>query len=963
MKTKIFFSLMFLIVSMFLCVAHTAAEYEPYTQWGLPEGAKARLGKGSIENVMYSLDRTRLAIISSIGIGLYNAHTSEEIAFFRGSTHVFAVAFSPDSTTLAGGSENGDILLWDATSGTLKNTLEGHTDEIGSVAFSPDGTTLASTSTNLNGTDTAVRLWDVASGTNKAMLEGHTGVVQSIAFSPDGTTLAGGANILLNILSKIDSDLFTDLEDEDLVDVDVDAVWLWDVASGTLKNTLKGDMDLGWSFAFSIIFSPDGSTLAGSFDDGKVGLWDVTTGTLKNTFKGDTGIVWHLVFSPDGSTLAGSLDDGKVGLWDVTTGTSNATLEGHTNGVIKIVFSPDSSTLAIESWDNTVRLWDVTTGTLKAQREGHIIFSPDHTTYVGVSEDNSVQVWDEGVIEGYMSAVLSVVFSPDGTTLASGNWDGTVRLWDVTTGTLKATLEGHTDEVNIVVFSPDSTTLATASGSPSSVDTVVDLWDVATGTLKNTLEGHTSTVWSVVFSPNGTTLASASWDDTVRLWDVATGTLKNRLEHTRGVRSTVFSPDSMTLASGSDDGAVRLWDVTTGTLKNTLKGHEDVLIVPDVFSTNPVWSVDFSPDGTTLASGYENADILLWDVASGTLKNTLREHTYIVNNVIFSPDGTTLATESRDDTIRLWDVTSGTLKATLEGHTTGVFQSITFSPDGSTLASNRGGNPALSSEGDTVVRLWDVASGTLKNTLEGHTSVVQSIDFSPDGTTLASGSWDGTVLLWELPSTMVPVIQLQLTADVNKDGVVNIQDLVLVASRFGETGENEADVNGDGVVNIQDLVLVAGAFGEGAAAAPMAHNLSNLTPETVKQWLTAAEQMPFTDAISRRGIAVLEHLLATLTPKETALLANYPNPFNPETWIPYQLSKPTDVTLTIYAANGQVVRTLALGHQPAGMYQSRERAAYWDGRNQLGEPVASGVYFYTLTAGEFTATRKMLILK
>ena len=114
---------------------------------------------------------------------------------------------------------------------------------------------------------------------------------------------------------------------------------------------------------------------------------------------------------------------------------------------------------------------------------------------------------------------------------------------------------------------------------------------------------------------------------------------------------------------------------------------------------------------------------------------------------------------------------------------------------------------------------------------------------------------------------------------------------------------------------------MAGAFGD-AAAAPTAHNLSTLTPETVQQWLAEAEQREFTDAVSHRGIAVLEHLLAALIPKETALLANYPNPFNPETWIPYQLSKPTDVTVTIYAANGQVVRTLALGHQAAGIYQS-----------------------------------------
>ena len=97
--------------------------------------------------------------------------------------------------------------------------------------------------------------------------------------------------------------------------------------------------------------------------------------------------------------------------------------------------------------------------------------------------------------------------------------------------------------------------------------------------------------------------------------------------------------------------------------------------------------------------------------------------------------------------------------------------------------------------------------------------------------------------------------------------------------------------------------------------------------------------------------------------EKTALLPNYPNPFNPETWIPYQLSEPADVNISIYAVDGKLVRTLAFGHQPVGIYESKNRAAYWDGRNTLGEPVASGVYFYTLTAGDFTATRKMLIRK
>ena len=209
--------------------------------------------------------------------------------------------------------------------------------------------------------------------------------------------------------------------------------------------------------------------------------------------------------------------------------------------------------------------------------------------------------------------------------------------------------------------------------------------------------------------------------------------------------------------------------------------------------------------------------------------------------------------------------------------------------------------------------------------------------------------------------TAPPVV----SEDVNDDGVVDVQDLVYIAQRYGQTGTTPADVNDDGVVNIDDMILVAAALDADAAAAPSLHSdaLDVFSVAEVKLWLSQARQRDLTDPSVRRGILFLEQLLASMVPKETALLANYPNPFNPETWIPYQLAKDADVTLTIYAVNGHVVRRLALGHQPAGIYQNRSRAAYWDGRNAFGEPVASGVYFYVLTAGDFTATRKMLIRK
>ena len=197
--------------------------------------------------------------------------------------------------------------------------------------------------------------------------------------------------------------------------------------------------------------------------------------------------------------------------------------------------------------------------------------------------------------------------------------------------------------------------------------------------------------------------------------------------------------------------------------------------------------------------------------------------------------------------------------------------------------------------------------------------------------------------------------------DVNRDGEVNILDLIAVAQKFGQKDAGNADVDGDGAVSISDLVIVASALGE-AAAAPALRAKTRLTATTVAGWLTAAQRLT-PHAKYARGLRKLQNLHTLLDKPQTELLANYPNPFNPETWLPYRLADAAQVSINIYNAQGILVRTLALGHRSAGVYQDKGRAAYWNGRNAQGESVASGVYFYTLSAGDFTATRKMLLRK
>ena len=251
-------------------------------------------------------------------------------------------------------------------------------------------------------------------------------------------------------------------------------------------------------------------------------------------------------------------------------------------------------------------------------------------------------------------------------------------------------------------------------------------------------------------------------------------------------------------------------------------------------------------------------------------------------------------------------------------------------------------------------------SVTFKAKAGGETQVtLENFEFSSiSGAVIPSVPPDITITVGEYPAW-----------DVNQDGRVSVVDLVIVATDLGSDAPANlrTDVNRDGTINIQDLILVSQHLGESTdAAAPSiiaAINNEELTPAMIQTWITQAQTADDGSLTFQQGIANLERLLTLFIPEETALLHNYPNPFNPETWIPYQLAKPAEVTLTIYATNGVIVRTLELGHQPAGIYQYRSRAAYWDGKNELGESVASGIYFYTLTAGDFNATRKMMIRK
>ncbi|KUM93648.1 hypothetical protein AQI88_24840 [Streptomyces cellostaticus] len=599
------------------------------------------------------------------------SHTAESLARLRTDAYlplgrrllghadaVNSVAFSSDSHTLATGSSDGTVRVWDTATGTTRTRLTGLSGEVNSVAFSPDGNTIAT------GSSYSAWLWDAATGKPRTPLTGHTNTVFSVAFSPDGHTVA---------TASADG-----------------TARLWDANTGKPRTQLTGHTDT----VFSVAFSPDGHTVATASADGTARLWDANTGKPRIQLTGHTAQVVSVAFSPDGRTLATGGGDGAMQLWDATTGEPRTKVDVLTGTALSVAFSPDGRTLAIAGTNRLTRLWDVTTGAMSGSLIGHtdavnsVAFSPDGRTLATGSDDKTARLWNvttggDTSLVGHTGLVYSVAFSPDGKTLASSSADETARLWDVTTGKQRLILRGHDDLVLGVAFSPDGHTVATAGA-----DGTARLWDATTGKPRTNPLSDTTPLHSVAFSPDGHTLATGGRDGTVRLWDAATGKPRTKLAgHTDAVFSVAFSPDGHTLATGSVDKTARLWDVTTSKART--------IATPD-----QVDDVAFSPDGRTLATAIGDYTVRLWDASTRKTRTTLAGRTGRAESVAFSPDGHTLATADFDWTTGLWDVATGKSRMTLLGQHTDEVTSVAFSPDGRILASG---------SGDKTVHLWHVA--------------------------------------------------------------------------------------------------------------------------------------------------------------------------------------------------------------------------------------------------------------
>ncbi len=675
--SRIFFTILLVIVCMLALTVFVrwaanrdSTELIPqpsnveYIRWELPKGAKARLGKGSINAIKFSPDGKRFAVATTIGVWMYDAQTGTEISIFKGDRqNIKAVTFSPDGSLLIGVNSAGGILQWNEDTGELRAAFVNEKSRhLTSAVFSVDGTKLYSVG-GVN--DKKIHVRDIGDHTTSP-------IFSEIEL---GFDFKGGYNTFIALSSDRRFLAVTSPEIQDRSFL----IHVCDAVTGKLLYDLTEPTN-GW--LRDLAFSPDSKTLAACNYE-SIYLWEVDSATPQATFKAPGTGFSVLAFSPNGKLLASGCRDGSVRLWNTTAKQQGVggkigqylptlMLKKHKSEVFTLAFSPDGKMLLSGSYDGTIRAWDTTTGKQHFTCREHLDGISDIATPKGENTLTSIDTmhtqirhWD--IDKGHQLSVSYLGFnssekiSPNATTLAMHDLsERKLRLWDILNRRFKTNLKGHgysSRPLNpVFAFSLDEKMLASAS--MGNYIRIIHLWDIGEpprSFLKRfffnfktirpqwTLEGHRGVILALAFSPDRRTLASAGDGVTIYLWDLETFSTRLTLTgHKEGSRKLVFSPDGRTLASRGYK-EIYLWDVATGGLLRTLSTEAGI------------GTFQFSPDGKVLVAYGVDGIIQLWDVRTGQRMSSHKGHTRLIKDFVFSADGKTLASASEDGTILLWD--------------------------------------------------------------------------------------------------------------------------------------------------------------------------------------------------------------------------------------------------------------------------------------------------------------------
>lgn len=756
MKTKYQFFII-LCLTFLIFLSNIAAQKN--IKSNLPEDAKLRIGKGTLGEIAYFPDGTRFAVATSVGIFVYDSITGKELYQLTDQTNgIDVIRFSADGKTLATENPDGSIQLWDTSKSNRIHILSDNDFRLFDPVFSPNGKIIAvQCAKKFTYQMKTLRLYDVKTGKHINTISEPINLFYNFRFSPDNKTL---------------------------VTWQYGKIKLWDVSTAKqFKTTNDPSEEFSDNKINDIQFSPDGKTIY------VLCSIRIVRNSRERSWVGDVGIVFYREVDAEEWK---QFEKNKQEVDD--------------NGFSSIYFSPDGNQIIFEgTTENMTYLWSPNTGQQlnsekqpdylienKQNSNHNVSFSKNGIVIATGGVDGTIHLYSTNTglelkkLIGHEGSVDTVLFSPDGITLLSKDSDRTVRLWNALSGKLIKTLEGYTEDIYDITITPNGKTVASWSS-----DAILRLYDISTGKLNkqyNLNEQHkrngiNGDVTTIHFSPNGNTFLSRSIWSHLCLWDVNTGELINRLsERDNYIEQVHFSPNGKTVACRGDDNIILIWDANTGKHLNTISDIKGEL-----------YQIKYSTDGSIIVSN-SSETTQLWDPNTGQLIRNINGISGWIDCAYYSKNANTILTsiyfESEDDGTFLWDGRTGEHIRDL--NYSGAIGSVSYSPDGKIIAienvhvsvvslfdiskrqhvgdlaghvslescgggtisdvrfSHNGQAIATASSVDATAIIWNPNTGKRLKTLTGHTGGISSIAFSPDGKTLASGSSDGTILLWDI---------------------------------------------------------------------------------------------------------------------------------------------------------------------------------------------------------------------